>query len=57
MIEWILSDELKEFMKTELLKGVEKYKENPNAKHEYLKYRDISQPQRRERKMGRVKGD
>ena len=49
MIELILSDELKEFMKTEFLKGVEKYKENPNAEHEYLKYRD-NPTQRRENK-------
>lgn len=47
MIEWILSDELKEFIKTELLKGVEKYKENPNAEHEYLKYRNMIHPQKR----------
>ena len=32
----------------ELEKETEKYKENPNAEHEYLKYRGISQPQRKE---------
>ena len=47
MIEWILSDELKEFIKTEFLKGVEKYKENPNAEHEYLKYRGIKNEKNR----------
>lgn len=43
MSEWI-PPELKEFIKTEFLKGVEKYKKNPNAEHEYLKYRSMIQP-------------
>lgn len=50
MSEWIPPAELKEFIKTEFLKGVEKYKENPNAEHEYLKYRDMIQPIEKEKK-------
>lgn len=52
MGELILPVELKEFIKTEFLKGVEKYKENPNAGHEYLKYRDMIQPIEKEIKNG-----
>lgn len=56
MSEWILPAELKEFIKTEFLKGVEKYKENPNAEHEYLKYRDMI-PTDRKGDKGWIKKD
>ena len=39
LVEW-MPDEFKKSIRTAFLKAVEKYNENPNAEHEYLKYRD-----------------